>query len=153
LKVLIVEDSPELQTDLREVFARLAPAAELRLLTSESELMDCVSSMTLRPDIVILDVNLRWCTPRRGAILRPPANVDQAGPIAAGLRCLGAIRNDPVWSDVPVILHSVRNIRKLRAEGFQPSKLNLYYKKTEALEPVVHLVLNAWRTSPQTGRS
>jgi len=56
------------------------------------------------PDVVLMDIMLRWADPSNEMIPPPPCHGTFH---RAGLRCLQMLRNDPRTRDVPVILYSV----------------------------------------------
>lgn len=149
MKILLVEDDPHQASDISSELRRLAGEhLDIEVLTSEHDFLRRLSAGA-PPDVLVLDVNLRWCTQRRGAIVPPPSEVNQAGPRSAGLRCLVAARNEDAWRKVPTILHTVRDGEKLRASGFKERVLDRYVRKSDDLAPVVHEILATGRRSAQ----
>jgi len=93
---------------------------EIEPLETESAFVDWLplfdSGKKKRPDVVVIDVMLRWTNPHPEQPERPP-DVIEGGFMRAGLRCLERIRANPKLIFSRVILFTVLTKEDLNALG------------------------------------
>ena len=68
------------------------------------------------PDLVIMDVMLRWASPRPG-LPAPPDDVVAGGYYRAGLRCARLMLGDGRLRHVPVVLYTILERNDLERDG------------------------------------
>ena len=107
MKILIVEDD-HLQVDL--IRARLQSAIThlgVRVVSTESEFRARLSEIEAdTPDVIVMDVMLRWADPEP-ELKRPPKDIHDEGYYRAGLRCQRLLAERERTRNVPVILYTV----------------------------------------------
>lgn len=107
MRILLVEDDI-IQSDLiREALGQEFPGGEVELIKTEHEFRSRLDAIAKRaPDIVIMDVMLRWTDPSPD---QPPSPVDvrEEGHYRAGFRCRKLLSERELTKDVPVILYTV----------------------------------------------
>ena len=132
----LVEDD-HLQAEwLHQELEREFRDATVEVIPTESgfrELMDDVQDR--RPDVVIMDVMLRWTDPGP-EMPEPPADVKGDGYFLAGIRCAKLLADHHI--EVPVILYSVldendlaKDLPRVHTAGYLPkgSDLNPLFRK------------------------
>lgn len=76
-------------------------------IATESEFIDKLDSIaTDRPDVILLDIMLRWTDPSPQMTLPPPEIAEQ-GFFRAGVRCEQRLAADPRTRNIPVIVYSI----------------------------------------------
>lgn len=107
--ILVVEDDP-LQADLiREFLSDTSafPDAEIERISTESEFISMFEHIAnYRPNVIIMDIMLRWADPSVDFKL-PPDEVAEEGFYRAGLRCEKLLAKDLRTSEIPVILYTI----------------------------------------------
>ncbi len=85
--IVVLEDD-HLQEDLlRDQLQHAFPAARIDTVVTEQDFRDRLAEFRReRPDVIIMDVMLRWASPRPDAPA-PPADVASGGYQRAGFRC------------------------------------------------------------------
>ncbi len=94
--------------------ARIADAlrkrfgAEVQTLATESEFVASLDSIaSANPDVIILDIMLRWANPSAKLELSEiPPEVVSEGFYTAGIRCLQRLRQRDDTKQIPVILYT-----------------------------------------------
>ena len=120
LKVLIVEDDHLYAHHLKLLFEDVFREVEIFLITSEKQFREDFKAIEdFTPDLVILDVMLRWMTPPLN-MSSIPRDGSATGFYRAGFRCLKLLIQSQVLKDTPVIIHSV-----LEKDEFQEELGNL----------------------------
>ena len=105
MKILLVEDefiqANTICNDLKSHF----PSIDVDRIKTESEFRTRFSSIASNPpDLVILDIMLKWTDPQPN--IDYPDEVKIGGAYRAGLRCLKILIQDERTSGIPVILYS-----------------------------------------------
>jgi CheY-like chemotaxis protein len=147
MKILIVEDD-HLQADwIHQSLANKFPRAEIERISTELEFRSRVDNGNLAenpPDVIIMDVMLRWTDP--GPDLKPPpSDVREEGFFNAGLRCERLLAQEERTSHIPVILYTVLERTDLKQD---PEKLrrNVHYLPKESNpEPLIQLIRDLTR--------
>ena len=133
-RILIIEDDSTwcqwLETSIKRDLAELWP--EVEVVESEAEFVlkwvpgfDAGSKK--RPDIIVLDIMLRWTDPDPEQSPRPP-NVVEGGFMRAGLRCLDMIKRHGKLSKSHVIIVTVLSQEDLSAIGGNPRATDFVQK-------------------------
>lgn len=109
MNILIVEDD-RLQFDfINDSLSRIMGSSELEIkrINNESDFRDRFDEIAARrPDIIIMDVMLRWADPSPNFPMPPPEIVEQ-GFYRAGLRCVKMLVENEATREIPVIIYSV----------------------------------------------
>src|SRR6267154_1778537 len=107
MKILIVEDD-HLQAEwIHMSLAQAFPKAEFNCVRTEAEFRSRFGEIAdNRPQVVVMDVMLRWEDPSPEITPRPDY-VEAEGFYRAGLRCERMLAQDERTSHVPVILYTV----------------------------------------------
>src|ERR1017187_10857833 len=107
MRIVIAEDD-KLQADLFvRALNQVFPEAAVTLFRTEKEFRDGLESIAMHPpDIVILDIMLRWTDPSLDHHAAPP-DVKAGKFHHAGFRCLELLRRGDKTREVPVILYTV----------------------------------------------
>lgn len=135
--ILVVEDD-YLQADLIEEALRLEPSltsARIERLSTESHFHANFERIAgTPPDLVIMDVMLRWADPTPD-MQPPPPEIANQGFHRAGLRNERLLAQDPRTKSIPVILYTI--LEDLDLDGIlEPQRLH-YLSKDSRLDPLV----------------
>jgi CheY-like chemotaxis protein len=107
LHFVIVEDDHLQKGPLEDRLRLSFSGAEVTTLSSEHQFREQLTSLRdSPPDLVLMDVMLRWTLPSPSAPV-PPADVAEGGYYRAGLRCANLLAADDRLRDVPVILYTI----------------------------------------------
>jgi CheY-like chemotaxis protein len=104
---VIVEDDHLQAAPLADYLEATFPGADVTTLGSEHEFREHLPRMRdFAPDLVLLDVMLRWtfASPTAPA---PPDDVAAGGYYRAGLRCANLLNADKHLRHVPVVLYTI----------------------------------------------
>ena len=116
MQILIVEDIEQQAAWLTEKLKGLFPRATVRHIRTESGFIDGFDEISdTPPDLVLMDMMLRWADPAPDAPMTPQA---YAGFQRAGLRCVNMLQSHPGTSRVPIIITTV-----LEDVDFEPGEL------------------------------
>ena len=109
MHILLVEDDP-LQAELIEEFlldVTAFPKAVVDRISTESGFRARFKDIaTKNPDVVIMDIMLRWADPSPDFEL-PPDDIAEEGFYRGGLRCEKMLSQDSRTSEIPVILYTI----------------------------------------------
>ena len=107
MKILIVEDDYLQACWLKGVLEEHLPGVEVRLIPTELKFREAMESLRSQPpDLVILDVMLRWTDPAPDMV-PAPSDVRESGFFRAGFRCERLLRQYPETEETSVILYTV----------------------------------------------
>src|SRR5262245_64704189 len=103
MRVLLVEDDFLQAEWLRESLRRNFSSVEVVVVKNESSFREQISDLLESPpDLVLMDVMLRWCDPNPGSQPTPaPEEVRQGGYYRAGFRCLKLLLENEETSRIP----------------------------------------------------
>lgn len=107
MKILVVEDD-HLQAEwiinnLEKAFS----GATINRISTESEFYLKIDHVIKDPpDVIIIDVMLRWTDPGPDMPI-PPEEVRMSGFYRAGFRCKSLLANNDITKDIPLILYTV----------------------------------------------
>jgi CheY-like chemotaxis protein len=107
LFIVVVEDDHLQDGPLQEMLREQFPTARIEAVLTERDFRSRLDSFRRDPpDIVIMDVMVRWAYPRRGDP-PPPPDVLTGGYRRGGIRCVDLMARDPALCDVPVIYYTI----------------------------------------------
>jgi CheY-like chemotaxis protein len=117
LKLLIVEDDPFAAAGLRSQFKTEFREVEIKVVTSESQFLEDFKYIEqFEPDLIMLDIMLRWSNARINRSLAMPREIKSTSFYRAGFRCLKLLSESEGLKDVPVIIHSILGRDELTEE-------------------------------------
>lgn len=116
MRVVLVEDD-YLQAESISAWLREAwPHVEIDRIETEYEFRSQLTSLSAHPpDVVIIDVMLRWNNPSL-AFDKPPDEIQREGSYRAGLRCVELLKQNVDTERVPVVLYSVLDEADVEAQ-------------------------------------
>jgi CheY-like chemotaxis protein len=125
-RFVVVEDDHLQEGPLQGVLLAAFGNADVRTICSEEEFRAALPALrTDVPDLVVMDVMLRWANPRPN-MPQPPEDVATCGYYRAGLRCTRLLADDSQLRGVPVILYTTLELSDLQRDG-QQLPLNATY--------------------------
>lgn len=125
--ILIVEDDRLQYNFIKNALgsAEAFPQARLERIVTESEFQKKFEAIaTDKPDVIIMDIMLRWTDPAPDMEL-PPPDIATQGFFRAGVRCEKMLAEDERTKDIPVIIYSV--LEKEDLEGEIPQRPQVSY--------------------------
>ena len=107
MNIVLVEDDPrQAETIIREV-KRHVNNADVTLIKTEWAFREHLSALAESPpDLVVLDVMLRWQDPSPNMV-DPPEEVEREGFFKAGLRCARLLDEVDFKKKVPILLFTI----------------------------------------------
>ncbi len=132
--ILIVEDDPSqyefIKTSVKE--AKEFSNAEVRRIATELTFIENFEEIaTEKPDIVIMDIMLRWTDPSPSMVL-PPKEIEEKGFYRAGIRCIRMLKADDRTKHIPVIIYSVLTKEDLETEIGRFPEVRYLFKDFDA---------------------
>ena len=129
--IVVVEDDHLQEALLEDQLQRAFPAARIETLVTEQEFRERLADFrTDRPDVIIMDVMLRWAFPSPTATA-PPADVASGGYQRAGFRCAELLFQDAALHDVPVIYYTILEGGDLEPDTRRLSGSTTYVRKSK----------------------
>lgn len=114
--ILVVEDDSHIAFLIKESLQDALYAARIRLVRTEFEFCRLLPAIrAMPPDIVILDMMIRWTDPSPN-METPPEDVMKDGHFRAGLRCFRRLQQAAETEKTPVIFYSVLERPDVQAE-------------------------------------
>ena len=123
MRIVLVEDdhlqAEWIQSELERDFG--VDSTRVERVSTEQEFLSRVESLAKKPpDVVVMDVMIRWTDPKPN-MSPPPDDVQEGGPFRAGLRCWQHLaRRNP---RIPIVFYTVldktdieRDLPKLDAD-------------------------------------
>jgi DNA-binding NarL/FixJ family response regulator len=105
--IVVVEDDHLQDGPLQELLREQFPTARIEALFTERDFRTRLDGFRRDPpDVVIMDVMMRWANPRPGDP-PPPPDVLTGGYRRAGIRCVNLMAHEPALCDVPVIYYTI----------------------------------------------
>jgi len=141
--IVIVEDDYVQADSIQASLGRIFPRAEIDIIATEFDFRLALDSLAnTPPDVVVMDVMLRWAD-ASPAIPPPPEDVLQDGFYRAGIRCAKLLSSSAKTKDVPVILYTVLERAVLEAD-LKTLPLNIIHLRKESdPEPLGRLIRSA----------
>ena len=116
-RFVVVEDDHLQEGPLAENLAAMFPDVTVEALATEEQFRAHLPRMREAvPDLVVMDVMLRWAFPRPG-LPAPPEDVVAGGYYRAGLRCARLMLGDSHLRRVPVVLYTILERSDLERDG------------------------------------
>jgi CheY-like chemotaxis protein len=107
MRILLVEDDIIQSDFICDALEQEFPGGEVELIKTEQEFRSRLDNIAKRtPDVVIMDVMLRWTDPSPDQV-PSPEDVREEGHYRAGFRCRKLLSERGQTKDVPVILYTV----------------------------------------------
>lgn len=148
--IVIVEDDHLQEGPLQEYLSDAISDAEIETISTELEFRTRLPALRERvPDLVVMDVMLRWTFPAPDAVA-PPEDIAVDGYYRAGLRCARLLADDPRLSGVPVVLYTILERSDLERDGEALPENSTYLGKNAELDVLSRKVRGLLRT--RTGR-
>jgi CheY-like chemotaxis protein len=151
--IVVVEDDHLEEGPLGEYLAGAFEGADVLTMATECEFRESLPRLRTRvPDLVVMDVMLRWSSPSPHPV-DPPADVVRSGYYRAGLRCARLLADDEQLRAVPVILYTILERSDLERDGETLPANSVYVSKSADLESLrrrIRAVLER-RTRPAAG--
>lgn len=136
-RFVIVEDDHLQEGPLEDYLISFFSGATVEILCTEEEFREAVPALQLDvPDLVIMDVMLRWSFPRPDPP-EPPEDVMSGGYYRAGLRCAQLLYDDPRLRRVPVVLYTILELSDLERDGQKLPPNATYVGKNSELDVLV----------------
>ena len=109
-RILLLEDD-HLQAQLiEEAIKRDLPSVEVNIISTELEFREKITEFAAHPpDVIVLDIMVRWARPSRQMSLKPPG-----GYFRAGVRCLALLSEHRVTT--PVIVFTVSDLSEAKTD-------------------------------------
>jgi len=105
MRILLVEDDDIQSEWMEEELKKEFPEATVEAIPTEFGFVGRIEQLAAnRPDVVIMDMMLRWTDPSP-EMKPPPEEVKREGFYAAGRRCAQRLRDRKI--DIPVILYTI----------------------------------------------
>ncbi len=105
--VLVVEDDKAQYEFIEDVLRNTKPVSRVERFSTEREFYERFEELAAdRPDVILMDIMLRWDNPARD-MKEPPEEVAREGFYRAGLRCERMLAGDERTSGIRVIIYSV----------------------------------------------
>jgi CheY-like chemotaxis protein len=143
--ILVIEDDHLQEGPLVDQIKDAFPNSRVKSIYTEHEFREQLTELhSEAPDLVIMDVMLRWADPRPGNT-DPPEEVVREGFYRAGLRCAELIATDDKLRTVPVILYTILEKADLEREGKPLPNNTIYVRKSTDL----HVLLRKMRELAQ----
>jgi CheY-like chemotaxis protein len=130
--IVVVEDDHLQELPIRGKLEDAFPDAEVERIATESDFRSSLPELSKRrPDIIIIDVMLRWADLRPG-FPKPPPDVVEGGYHRAGLRCAEWALRNPALRATPIVLYSILERDEVRREGEAKLGDNVSYLRKSA---------------------
>jgi len=132
--IVIVEDDHLQEAPLQDYLTGTITDAQIETISTELEFRTRLHVLRKHiPDLVVMDVMLRWTFPAPDAVA-PPEDVASSGYYRAGLRCARLLADDPQLCGVPVILYTILERSDLERDGEALPKNSTYLGKNTELD-------------------
>jgi len=140
IRLIVVEDDHLQAESLSEHLRRAFGDVHIQILRTESEFRDAMPALRAKvPDVVVMDVMLRWTNPRPDQPAMP-ADVVAGGYYRAGLRCAQLLFKDSQLRDVRIILYTILELSDLtRNDRSLPGNCTYLGKNSEPDALVRHI--------------
>jgi CheY-like chemotaxis protein len=147
MRILIVEDDP-LQVDSiqKQLRSGIAGVRFDEVLKSEHAFLSHLDLICAnKPDIILMDVMLRWTELRPGPPM--PDDVNDEGYYRAGLRCQAALAAREKSGHIPIILYTILDNGDLKEAVAKLPEYVVHVRKgpraTELIEQIHKLINSA----------
>ncbi len=147
---VVVEDDHLQEGPLADHLALQFRDARVDTLGTEEEFRSALPALRGHvPDVVVMDVMLRWTDPRPNQP-DPPPDVVAEGYYRAGLRCARLLHDDPALRHVPVVLYTILELGDLQRDGQVLPPNATYVGKNSEPDVLVRHIRNRLRDVART---
>jgi CheY-like chemotaxis protein len=125
--ILIVEDDKLQFNFIKDALTRIETSSIVRIrrIVTELEFRKTFEEIADdKPDVIIMDIMLRWTDPSPEMDL-PPADIANEGFFRAGVRCEKMLAEDARTKEIPIMIYSV--LEKTDLEGELPQRPQISY--------------------------
>jgi len=138
--IVLVEDHYD-QAELIRTHLELAFAdARVERIRTELDFRSRIPNLAVkRPDVIILDVMLKWTDPSPD-LEEPPDDVKDEGFHRAGIRCADLLFTYPETRDIPIILYTVLELTDLPDYLSQGRSNVVHLLKESQIEPLIDAI-------------
>jgi len=149
-RFIVVEDDHLQEAPLQDYLTSVFPDSTVETISTEEDFRLAMPAMRANiPDLVVLDVMLRWSFPRPNPP-KPPKDVLSGGYYRAGLRCAQLLQEDALLRDVPVVLYTILELNDLLRDGQQLPPNSTYVGKNSELDVLVRHIRGVLRKKSRT---
>ncbi|MSV28121.1 MAG: response regulator transcription factor [Bryobacterales bacterium] len=155
MTIWLIEDDPLMGILIREALKSAFPEVEIELIKTELGFQRKLSSIwDTANSVVILDVMLPWTTiewdvAEGSTVEPPPKGYDETGGLyRAGIRCLGALRQDENGKEIPVIIYTVLTQGDVESDLRELPAHTQYLSKRESPAILIRRIKELTRKSP-----
>jgi CheY-like chemotaxis protein len=135
--IVVVEDDHLQEGPLVDQLEDAFPGGRIESVSTEREFRERLTHLHRDPpDLVVMDVMLRWAYPSRD-VTEPS---DYEGFYRAGLRCAEAMGSDSRLRRVPIILYTILERGDLERDGSRISANAIYLRKSTDLTMLLRKV-------------
>jgi CheY-like chemotaxis protein len=143
MRILIVEDDYLQAQWFAQKITEHFGDVNIDFVGSELEFRERLDSLRRQPpDIILLDVMLRWTDPSP-EMVSAPLEIQEGGYFRAGLRCESLLRQSLETREAPVILYTVLEYGDLEAELGHLGKQTSYLPKDSDTQPLIEAIESA----------
>jgi DNA-binding NarL/FixJ family response regulator len=146
MHILLVEDD-HMQSDfIRQSLLRTFSDVRIEVIDTEHRLRSSIDQIAANPpDVVIMDVILRWTDPAPEMPL-PPVDVKVEGHYRAGFRCQKLLAEHPGTKRIPVIFYTILEAGDMKTRIDEWSSSNVHYlAKNSDLSQLIELIRQSVR--------
>ena len=145
---VVVEDDHLQESPLADHLTGMFRDAFVETVTTEEQFRAHLPVMSAAiPDLVVMDVMLRWASPRPG-MSPPPEDVVAGGYYRAGLRCARLMLGDARLQQVPVVLYTILERNDLERNGNTLPPNATYVGKNSELDVLSRHIRSRIRERP-----
>jgi DNA-binding NarL/FixJ family response regulator len=140
VRILIVEDDHLQEGPFEEHLQDAFPGAQIDKVPTERDFRQRLGEFRASPpDVVVMDVMLRWDFPRKGAE-PPPEDVRAGGYHWAGVRCAELMAGDAVLRRTPVVFCTIVERGDLERDGRVLPANSRYVRKSADLDGLTRTI-------------
>jgi CheY-like chemotaxis protein len=155
MHILIVEDdyiqASSLQEALRQALGREGRKIDIDRIATEERFRAKLGEIARdKPDVIIMDVMLRW-TDAAEPLPEAPEEVRREGYHRAGIRCQRLLAENPETRNIPVIFYTVLEESDLKPELEDLVGNFVYLSKNSSVAPLVEEIRRRTRSRPEGG--
>jgi hypothetical protein len=138
--IVVVEDDHMQEGPLEDSLQEAFTDAAVETLRTERQFRERLPGLVEHPPkAVVMDVMLRWDSPRRDSPL-PPLDVAEGGYYRAGLRCAHLMAQEPALRGVPVLLYTILERSDLERDGQSLGVNVTYLRKSSDLGVLIRKI-------------
>jgi CheY-like chemotaxis protein len=140
MKILLVEDDYLQEEAIVVAIRKEFPQIQVEILNTELEFRQALDRIAAEPpDLIILDVMMRWTDPSPEMVPQPD-EVKEGKYYRAGIRCEKLLRTRPETKRIPVIFYSILELKDLGIDLPLVDGLVFYLPKGSDPEPLFNTI-------------